>query len=128
MPSVRFPKAFQALTKCMSLFDLNWLKLVPLSCLGSSFSFYHELLLMTIAPFVVAAIIVGIGAFKSSRATGKRKQHVKAITIEVLFLLTYVVLTSVSSTVFRFFHCVPHARRCVGSFFDRVIGSRAGAH
>ena len=116
MPSVRFPKAFQALTKCMSVFDLNWLQLLPLSCLGSSFSFYHELFLMTIAPFVVAAIIAGIGAFKWSRATGKRKQHVKAITIEVLFLLTYVVLTSVSSTVFRFFHCVPHARRCVGGF------------
>ena len=116
MPSVRFPKAFQALTKCMSVFDLNWLKLVPLSCLGSSISFYHELLLTTTGPFFVACIIMGIGAFKWSRATGKRKQHVKAITIEVLFLLTYVVLTSVSSTVFRFFHCVPHARRCVENF------------
>ena len=116
MPSVRFPQAFQALTKCMSVFDLNWLKLVPLSCLGSSFSFYHELLLMTIAPFFVAAIIMGIGAFKWWKAASARKQHVKAITIEVLFLLTYVVLTSVSSTVFRFFHCVPHARRCVGGF------------
>ena len=116
MPSVRFPKAFQALTKCMSLFDLNWLQLLPLSCLGSSFSFYHELLVMTIAPFFVAGIIMGIGALKWWFATSKRKKHVEAITIEVLFLLTYVVLTSVSSTVFRFFHCVPHARRCVGSF------------
>ena len=117
MPSVRFPKAFQALTKCMSVIDLNWLKLLPLSCLGSSFSFYHELLLMTIAPFFVAAIIMGTGgALIWWSAADDRKQHVKAITIEVLFLLTYVVLTSVSSTVFRFFHCVPHARRCVGGF------------
>ena len=116
MPSVRFPQAFQALTKCMSVFDLNWLKLLPLSCLGSSFSFYDELLVMTIAPFVVAAIIMGIGALRWWCAASDRKQQVNAITIEVLFLLTYVVLTSVSSTVFRFFHCVEHARRCVGHF------------
>ena len=110
MPSVRFPKAFQALTKCMAVFDLDWLKLVPLSCLGSSFSFYDELLVMTLGPFVLAFIIIAFGAFKWWRAEGKRREQIKANTIEVLFLLTYVVLTSVSSTVFRFFHCVEHAR------------------
>ena len=116
MPSVRFPKAFQALTKCMSVFDLDWLKLVPLSCLGSSFSFYDELLVKTLGPFVLAFIIIAFGAFRWWQAKGKRKAQVKANTIEALFLLTYLVLTSVSSTVFRFFHCVEHARGRVDLF------------
>ena len=89
-------------------------KLVPLSCFGSSFSFYDELLVKTLGPFVLAFIIIAFGAFRWWQAKGKRKEQVKANTIEALFLLTYLVLTSVSSTVFRFFHCVEHARGRVG--------------
>ena len=111
MPNVRYPKAFQALTKWLKLFELEWLRLVPIACLGSSFSFYDELLVMTIGPFLLALLIVAVGVFKWWRAAGKRKEEVKDMTIEALFLLTYVVLTGVSSTVFSFFHCVDHVRR-----------------
>ena len=117
MPNVRFPKAFQALTKWMSVFDLKFLQLVPLACLGSSFSFFDELLFMTIVPFLLALLIVAIGAFKWWRAEAERAEQVKATTIEALFQLTYVVLTSVSSTVFQFFHCVDHACCRVGYSF-----------
>ena len=73
MPSVRFPKAFQALTKCMSVFDLDWLKLVPLSCLGTSFSFYDELLVKTLGPFMLASIIIAFGALKWWQANTSRR-------------------------------------------------------
>jgi hypothetical protein len=71
---------------------------LSLDCV-SAVSFYHELLFKTLAPLVVAAIVVAVCA--SMRRRADRWQLCSAS----LLILSFVVLPGVSVTIFRTFSC-----------------------
>ena len=58
---VKFPKVFEVLTKWTSVFELNWIRILPLDCLFGRFSYYDQLVATTIVPVLVGLLICAVG-------------------------------------------------------------------
>ena len=107
LPTVSFPKAFEALVTWMSFLELNIVQVLPLSCLRP-FSYFDRLLAMTVVPLAFAVLIFGIGKIAIKCAGAERRSLARTHTFGWFLLLTFIVFPSVSTTVLRFFQCVSY--------------------
>ena len=108
LPFVSYPEPFEALVAWMSFIELDFVRIVPMSCM-MSYSFFDTLLASTLFPLILAAIILGAGKTSSRLRRDPADQRAAWIYAHSWFLLlTYVVFTGTSTTVLRFFNCVDY--------------------
>ena len=108
LPFVSYPEPFEALVAWMSFIELDFVRIVPMSCM-MSYSFFDTLLASTLFPLILAAIILGAGKISSRMRRDPADQRAAWIYAHSWFLLlTYVVFTGTSTTVLRFFNCVEY--------------------
>ena len=105
IPTVSFPKAFEALVAWTSFLEFNVVQILPMSCLRP-FNFFDKLLAMTVLPILLALLIFAIGAAVAACASAKHAREVRTQTFGWFLLLTFLVFPSVSATVLRFYNCV----------------------
>ena len=106
LPYVSYPDAFETLVAWMSFIELDFVRIVPLSCM-MPYSFFDKLFASTILPLILAAIILVLGRIASWRRSDPAEQRATwTYAYSWFLLLTYVVFTGVSTTVLRFFNCV----------------------
>ena len=108
IPTVSFPKAFEALVAWTSFLEFNVVQILPMSCL-LPFNFFDKLLAMTVLPILLALLIFAIGAAVAACASAKHAREVRTQTFGWFLLLTFLVFPSVSATVLRFYNCVSFA-------------------
>jgi hypothetical protein len=104
--NVRFPPVFEEFGRLVSKFaNLDALNLAKVGCLVQT-NFYHKLVLSTMGPLCVS-IVIGLGALVMKKRAKDHEHKQAAIDGAVsLFLgLTYLVFSSVSTTVFDTFNC-----------------------
>ena len=105
IPTVSFPKAFEALVAWTSFLEFNVVQILPMSCLRP-FNFFDKLFAMTVLPILLALLIFAIGAAVAVCASAKHAREVRTQTFGWFLLLTFLVFPSVSATVLRFYNCV----------------------
>lgn len=115
MPSVflvQFPPSFARLLGMISLVSLSFLKAFSLDCIQTSINFHNELLFTTLAPLVIAAIIILVAVVRRRVAireatlqTEAKKAEADQNCVRALLILSYLVLPGVSTTIFRTFPC-----------------------
>ena len=106
LPAVKFPGAFESLLDITSIFEFNFVRFLPLSCIRP-FSYYDELVVTTLSPMILAFLITVGGKIASFFAkTDEQRKKVKINTFGYILFLMYVVFPSVSTCVLRYFGCV----------------------
>lgn len=88
-------------------FDIGWM--VSTGCLWPDFGFHHLLLVSTLGPLGILALF-GVTYFAAKRkmariAAGDGTAKVCNAHMSAVLLLTFLIYSSVSSTVFRTFAC-----------------------
>ncbi|GMI40537.1 hypothetical protein TeGR_g4102 [Tetraparma gracilis] len=104
--NVRFPPVFEEFGRLVSKFaNLDALNLTKVGCLVQT-NFYHKLVLSTMGPLCVS-VVIGLGALVMKKRAKDHEHKQAAIDGAVsLFLgLTYLVFSSVSTTIFDTFNC-----------------------
>jgi hypothetical protein len=104
--NVRFPKAFEEFGRLVSKFaNLDALNLTKVGCLVQT-NFYHKLVFSTMGPMCIS-VAIGLGALVMKKRAKDHEHKQAAINGAVsLFLgLTYLVFSSVSTTIFDTFNC-----------------------
>ena len=72
LPSVSYPGAFEGLTGWMTFIELDFIRIVPMSCMFP-YNFFNKLFGSTMFPLVLAAAILLFGRI-SSGATDARQE------------------------------------------------------
>ncbi|GMI20673.1 hypothetical protein TeGR_g13516, partial [Tetraparma gracilis] len=104
--NVRFPPVFEEFGRLVSKFaNLDALNLAKVGCLVKT-NFYHKLVLSTMGPLCVS-VVIGLGTLVMKKRAKDHAGRQAAVDGAVsLFLgLTYLVFSSVSTTVFDTFNC-----------------------
>ena len=116
--SVTLPATFNAFVSSFKIFNLNITSIFPLGC-GEKFTFMDSLLWTTMFPILVAGLLF-IGFIieylyhrRMIQANKYRKKGEKAAKFNATkekylnywFYLTYIILPSVATTIFRTFIC-----------------------
>jgi hypothetical protein len=103
---IRFPRVFENFSRLIgSLFDLDFLQLGRVGCYVKT-TFYSKLVFSTLAPIALTALI--FVSMKIRRACTKDRMRRKIIRdhgIEFFLGMTFLVFSSVSTTVFDTFNC-----------------------
>jgi hypothetical protein len=108
MPSVSYPGAFEGLVSWMSFIELDFIRIVPMSCVFP-YNFFNKLFGSTMFPLAVAAMIFAFGGISSwLRRDAVKKRAAWNGAYSWFLLLTFMVFTSASTTVLRFFNCVEY--------------------
>ncbi|KAH8065449.1 calcium ion binding protein [Aureococcus anophagefferens] len=107
LPTVSFPKAFEALIAWTSFLEFNVVQILPIACLRP-FNFFDKLLAMTVLPIVFSLLIFLFGELAAMCATAKKAKSIRTTSFGAFLLLTFVVFPSVSTTVLRFYNCVSY--------------------
>ncbi|KAK7239235.1 calcium ion binding protein [Aureococcus anophagefferens] len=107
IPTVSFPKAFEALIAWTSFLEFNVVQILPVSCLRP-FKFFDKLFAMTALPIVFSLLIFFFGELAAMCATAKKAKSIRTTSFGAFLLLTFVVFPSVSTTVLRFYNCVSY--------------------
>ena len=114
--SVEFPESFVDFLRVFSVFNLNVISVVPFSC-QRPYTFIDKLVFTTLFPVALAILLmllfVGEGmwnvrntSLKNPDATTRAKiEELKNQYLTYFFFLTYLVLPSVSTTIFQTFLC-----------------------
>lgn len=115
---VEFPPSFMKYLNAVSVFNLNIVSIVPINCGHSGYNFIDKMVMITLAP-----IFASIGLFLlciveyilyMSRARpadmtvdehNTKKSKIISRWLTYFFFLTYLVLPSVSTTIFKTFLC-----------------------
>ena len=83
------------------------MQILPIACLRP-FNFFDKLLAMTVLPIVFSLLIFLFGELAVMCATADNAQSIRSTSFGTFLLLTFVVFTSVSTTVLRFYNCVSY--------------------
>jgi hypothetical protein len=111
---VNFPGSFSALLKAFAVFNLNITAVIPFQC-QQDFTFIDKLVFTTLFPIALAAALLVVGTcdvlyqtYRYAVTDPERSRTVDAVKDQYLtyfFFLTYLVLPSVSTTIFQTFLC-----------------------
>jgi hypothetical protein len=111
---VNFPGSFSALLKAFAVFNLNITAVIPFQC-QQHFTFIDKLVFTTLFPIALAAALLVVGTcdilyqtYRYAVTDPERSRTVDAVKDQYLtyfFFLTYLVLPSVSTTIFQTFLC-----------------------
>ncbi|KAK7236791.1 calcium ion binding protein [Aureococcus anophagefferens] len=99
--------AFEALIAWTSFLEFNVVQILPIACLRP-FNFFDKLLAMTVLPIVFSLLIFLFGELAVMCATADEAKPIRSTSFGTFLLLTFVVFTSVSTTVLRFYNCVSY--------------------
>ena len=122
--TVKMPKAFNSFTNGLSFFNLNFATVFPIGC-SANFTFIDTLIMTTVAPMIVGAMLFVMFIFeytferKKIQANKERKKgdkkkafnRIKSAYTNYFFYLSYLILPMVSTTIFKMFICTnidPH--------------------
>ncbi len=95
LPSVSYPGAFEGLVNGMSFIELDFVRIVPMSCVFP-YNFFNKLFGSTMFPLVLAAAILLFGRISSWRQPDKDKKRAAWTGAYSWFLLlTFMVFTCV---------------------------------
>ena len=95
LPSVSYPGAFEGLVNGMSFIELDFVRIVPMSCVFP-YNFFNKLFGSTMFPLVLAAAILLFGRISSWRHRDKDKKRAAWTDAYSWFLLlTFMVFTCV---------------------------------
>eukprot|EP01033_Poteriospumella_lacustris_P006925 gene6925-4991_t len=108
--SVTFPPAFSRFTDSFQFINLNVYSVLPLGCGKGTFDFMSTLLWSTLGPIVVMGLVsLGLAVLYRRKERGELPLDVwrtwRSRGISVYFYLSYLVLPSVSVTIFQTFIC-----------------------
>ena len=106
IPTVSFPKAFEALIGWTSFLELNIIQILPISCLQPSFNFYGKLLVVTLFPIGLTIMIFVIAKLSVLSHAPDRAHGIWNHSFGWFLLLTFIVFPSVSTTVLRHYNCI----------------------
>jgi hypothetical protein len=111
---VNFPPSFTALLKAFAVFNLNITAVIPFQC-KQNFTFIDKLIFTTVFPIILATALLVVGTcdvlyqrYPYAVTDPERSRKVDAVKDQYLtyfFFLTYLVLPSVSTTIFQTFLC-----------------------
>jgi hypothetical protein len=111
---VEFPGSFTSFLKAFSVFNLNVIAVVPFSC-TNHYTYIDKLVASTLFPVALTLLLAllwlleaGWQATRSSWNDSRVQQQLDALRDQYLtyfFFLTYLVLPSVSTTIFQTFLC-----------------------
>jgi hypothetical protein len=111
---VKFPYLFSKFTIIINALYFDITALLPIGCAYSEYTFAHKLMLWTLLPFVVTLIIVimAVAEYKYKTRNHAFGTHDKDIFTKVkdkylfyFFFLTYLILPSVTTCLFRMYIC-----------------------
>lgn len=114
--NVAFPASFARYLSAVSALNLNVMSVVPINCGSGSYNFIDKLVMMTLAPIGFSLLLL-IGcmvecarhairvSFLSAESEEDAVTRIKSRYLTLFFLLTYLVLPNVATTIFRTFLC-----------------------
>jgi len=112
--SIPFPNIFDSMLRWLNVFELNLIEVMPLACIFDT-SYHSTLLLRTLLPLAVLAILYFIREWAVRKAEAKSKTHeadafffawVKDGTVTVAFFLLFLIYPSTSQNIFYAFQCL----------------------
>jgi hypothetical protein len=113
---VKFPYLFSKLTIIISALYFDISALFPIGCAYSTYTYQKKMILWTLLPFVVTLIIaiMAVAEYKYKTRYNSLRTHddeediftkVKDKYLFYFFFLTYLILPSVTTSLFRMFIC-----------------------
>ncbi|CAN0299763.1 unnamed protein product, partial [Pylaiella littoralis] len=105
--SVTYPDAYEAFVGYIDVIDLDLVWMLSAECWVDT-NFYDTLLITTIVPLVISGLVLISFAIRNRRCgaeDGDRRSRVKHRHATALYLVSFLVYSSASSTVFQTFAC-----------------------
>jgi hypothetical protein len=101
---IEFPPFFtMVMTYISSIVNLDFLNMLPVGCVMSSFNYHHTLLIYTLVPF-----LIGFNMIVAYRILRKKGKIAASNTIFSWFLfMMFLILPSVSTKILNTFACRP---------------------
>ena len=90
------PENFTEAMESINILKLNPVQLMNLGCLSSGFDFHAKLVVTTLLPLIICAVLVVVGRIK---------KKLRGVMDSIILVVLYAVLPSVSTTVFGAFPC-----------------------
>ena len=103
--NVSFPSIFETIISPLALMNLNIVPALGLQCRFNGFDYVDTMILITVAPLVMASLI-GLAYILQLLATRNKPTRLSSEKFFYAFLLlTYLVLINTSVSLFEFFQC-----------------------
>jgi hypothetical protein len=109
--SIVFPSNFSAYVSYYSLLQLNIINLPNIGCIVQE-NYYDQLLMSTLAPFVlffIVSAVIQLLVIRAKRLNERNPsytiQRASRDTINAAFVISYFVLVNVSTKIFQVFQC-----------------------
>lgn len=106
MAKISYPHMYQRFLDWVNVFnfDLGWI--LSVGCVVQ-FDFHDQLLFATLGPVVAVALLLAMYAVAIYKHHGSERalQHVRHKVISAILLLTFLIYSGVSSTLFQTFAC-----------------------
>ena len=101
---IEFPPYYKKVTSFLGgLVSLDFISILPLGCMAPT-DFYNALLVYTLLPILISAVLIGYYIFLSRRSDDKAiSRRIKVF--ETFLVLTFLVLPTVSVKIFSTFAC-----------------------
>jgi len=95
-PEIELPENFESVIAALNWLDLDFVKMISMGCLSSTFNFHRKLLVMTLLPIGICGFLLLMGVVW---------KRFKGVCFTLMLVVTYAVLPSVSTTIFEAFPC-----------------------
>ncbi|CAM9559605.1 unnamed protein product, partial [Choristocarpus tenellus] len=110
--NISYPASYQKFLSAINVVNLNLGSIISASCLFEGINFYHRLLFVTLSPIALVTMLMVTYGFarrslKHRDSETSREDLNSTFSRHVAFglLLTFLVFSSVSTTVFQTFAC-----------------------
>lgn len=104
--SVEWPQPFRAFASLLNVAMLDVFTVLPISCAAPAYSFYDTVISSALVPMaVIAILLVGVTVHADWNELNPKIRRSRCEYIVIM--VAYVVLPSVSLTMFRLFLCEP---------------------
>jgi len=111
-----FPTIFMSFVNAIRVVNLNFSAAIPMSC-SQTYTFVDRLIFATVMPICLSVMIVVVGLAHravvaatttttlSEQDREEKLSHLVSSYLTIFFYLTYLILPSVTTTIFRTFLC-----------------------
>ena len=83
LPYVAYRTAFEAVVAWMSFVELDFVRIVPMSCM-MPYSFFDKLFVSTIFPLILATVILVLGRIASRRRSDPAEQRAMDLRVQLV--------------------------------------------
>jgi hypothetical protein len=124
IPAIALPENFKAMLSWLQFFNLNLFQMVSVGCYTGSFNFFSMLLGTTLGPGFCIIFLLIIAALKGKRGDDEGKKGF----VHGAFAASYLVLPTVTTTIFAAFPCDPFDDGRTHLRADYSISCEGGAY